>query len=237
MRLKLGASVLAAARALDTRTIKDGLRRFEQAHRGYVDAQRKVDAAQSALDAARGRVLELRGVQNDAVEDLARALYLDGYGGKNPFTTFGAPPMSAIGRLAVADAAKVIELLVAAVLRAKGMSKKTVDAAQSALEASHAVEQAFDSVTTFEDGIRDARATRDAIGRLWDSAIGALRRRACAAADEGAPDLYPTLFPPLRTAMRKRADQPIASPTKCARAEQPVTPPAGPQPVRPIGGY
>jgi hypothetical protein len=56
MRLQLGASVLAAARALDTRLVKDGLGRFEQAHRDYVDAQRKVDAAQSAQDTARAQI-------------------------------------------------------------------------------------------------------------------------------------------------------------------------------------
>ena len=215
MRLKLGASVLAAARAVDTRTVRKGLRRFEQAHRSYVDAQRKVDAAQAALDAAWARVLKLRAVQNDAVETLARALCVNGYPRKNPFIPFGAPSPSTIGRLASADGAEAVARLVAAVLRRRGVSKETVQAAQSALAAARAVEQALGSIATLEDGVRGARTTRDALGRLWDLANKALRSRARAAADDGAPDLYATLFPPVRRKRRKRdvSDEPSSTAT------------------------
>jgi hypothetical protein len=204
MRLKLGVSVLAAARVLDTRLVKDRLRLFEQAHHDYVEAQRRVDAAQSAVDAARVRVLRLHAVQDHAVEDLARALTMDGYRRKNPFTRFGAASPSAIGRLAVADGVDTIELLVDAVLRTKGVSQRTLQAAQSALDAARAVAQALDAVAKLGNGSRDARTRRDAIGRRWDGSLMALRRRARAAGDEGAPDLYATLFPPVRRTARNR---------------------------------
>jgi hypothetical protein len=212
MKLKLGASVLAAARALDTRLVKDGLARFQQAHRDYVDAQRKVDAAQSALDAARARVLGLHADQDDAVETLARRLYVDGYPRKNPFTAFAAPSASTIARMAVADGVEAIGRLVAAVLRRERIGKDTAQAAQSALAAARAVEQAVASVAKLQDSDREARATRDAIGRGWESALRALRLRAHAAADEGAPQLYATLFPPVRRAARKVVNsEPAAS--------------------------
>ena len=44
-RLQIGAGVLSAARAIDTRPVKGRLGRFERAHRAYVAAQRKVDDA------------------------------------------------------------------------------------------------------------------------------------------------------------------------------------------------
>jgi CO dehydrogenase/acetyl-CoA synthase gamma subunit (corrinoid Fe-S protein) len=85
MKLKLGASVLVAARAVDTHTVKESLRRFEEAHRSYVEAQSKVDAAQSALDAGRERVSTLHAAQGDAVDTLMRVLIWSGYPRKNPF--------------------------------------------------------------------------------------------------------------------------------------------------------
>jgi hypothetical protein len=212
MKLKLGASVLAAARALDTHLVKDGLARFQQAHRDYVDAQRKVDAAQSALDAARAQVLKLHAVQDHAVETLARSLSADGYPRKNPFTGFAAPSPSTIARMAVADGVEAIGRLVAAVLRRERLGEDTLQAAQSALAAARAVEEAVAAVAKREDRERDVRTTRDAIGRRWDLALRAFRSRARAAADDGAPHLYPTLFPPVRRAARKMVDaEPAAS--------------------------
>ena len=51
-------------------------------------------------------------------------------------------------------------------------------------------------VQNLQAGIRDARRMRDAIARGWGSAFAALRHEARAAADEGAPELHATLFPP-----------------------------------------
>jgi hypothetical protein len=121
-RLKLGASVLAAARAVDTRPVRESLRRFEQAHRRYVEAQRKVDAAQSALDGAKGNPR------------------------KNPFKAFGAPSPSTIGRLAAADGVQAIERLVAAVVHRHGAAENGVEGAQSALGAARAVARALEAV-------------------------------------------------------------------------------------------
>ena len=202
MRLKLGASVLAAARAVDTRFVTDGLRRFQQVHQTYFDAQGKVGRTQTALDAARTCLRALDAERDDAVELLARALASDGHGRMNPFAVFGAPSPSAIGRLAYADRADTIRRLVAAVLRSKEVSTHSLHAAQSALDATQVVEQALDSILHHD--IRNACTTRDAIGRRWDSALAAFRRKARAAADDGAPQLYGTLFPPVRRSVRKR---------------------------------
>src|SRR2546425_5399662 len=73
-RLQIGAGVLSAARAIDTRLVKGRLGRFERAHRAYVAAQRKVDAADSQLRSAQARLAECDAVQDEAVETLARAL-------------------------------------------------------------------------------------------------------------------------------------------------------------------
>jgi hypothetical protein len=119
--------------------------------------------------------------------------------------------------MAVADGVEAIGRLVAAVLRRERVGKDTVQAAQSALAAARAVEESVAAVAKREDRERDVRATRDAIGRRWDLALRAFRSRARAAADDGAPQLYPTLFPPVRRGARKMVDtEPKA--TRRARA-------------------
>src|SRR5436309_2391929 len=88
-RLQIGAGVLSAARAIDTRLVKGRLGRFERAHRAYVAAQRKVDAAESRRT-AQARLAECDAVQDEAVETLARALVADGQPRGNPFEAFAA---------------------------------------------------------------------------------------------------------------------------------------------------
>ena len=91
LRLEVGASVLSAARAVDARLVKGRLGRFERVHRNYVNAQRKVDAAESQLRAAQARLAECDAIQDEAVETLARALVADGQPRGNPFEAFGVP--------------------------------------------------------------------------------------------------------------------------------------------------
>lgn len=221
-RLQLGASVLAAARAVDTRLVKDRLRRFEQAHRSYVNAQRKVDAAESQMRAAQARLAELDAVQDDAVEMLARALVADDQPRGNPFDAFGAPAPGTLIRLAFAEEAEAVHQLVAAVLRSKGVSEATTRAAEGADKAARAVEQALAPVAKLQDSVRDARRTRDAVGQAWESALAALRRGTRAAADEGAPDLHATLFPPVaRTATKTQTPQEAAPTDSQAPAATP----------------
>ena len=202
-RLRVGAGVLSAARAIDTRLVKARLGRFERAHRAYVAAQRKVDAAESQLRTAQAGLAECDAVQDEAVETLARALVADGQPRGNPFEAFGAPAPGTLMRLVFAEEAEAAHALVAAVQRSKGVSKATLQAAQAADEAARVVVQALVPVAKLQDTVRDARRTRDAVAQGWESALAALKRGARAAADEGAPDLYPTLFPPVIRAVTK----------------------------------
>lgn len=202
-RLQVGASVLAAARAVDTTAVKERLRRFEQAHKSYVGAQKKVDAAESQLRALQVRLAELDTVQDEAVEALACALVNDGQPRGNPFDAFGALAPGTLKRLPFPEAAAAVHQLVATVLRGKGVSEATTKAAQAAEKAAQTLEKDLAPVAKLEDSVRDARRMRDAVGQTWESALAALRRGARAAADDGAPDLYPTLFPPVVRAASK----------------------------------
>ena len=217
-RLQIGASVLAAARAVDTSAVKARLRRFEQTHRSYVNAQKKVDAAESQLQALQVRLAELDAVQDEAVETLARALVTDGQPRGNPFDAFGAPAPSTLKRMPFPEAAVAVHQLVATVLRAKGGSEATTQAAQAAEKAAQTLEGALAPVAKLEDSVRDARRMRDAVGQTWESALAALRRGARAAADDGAPDLYPTLFPPVARVASK-----VKAPEEAVPAEPPAT--------------
>ena len=215
-RLRLGASVLAAARAVDTSAVKARLRRFEQAHRSYVSAQRKVDTAESQLRATRVRLAELDAIQDDAVEQLAVSLCTDGPPRGNPFAAFDVPAPGTLTRLPFPEAGEAVHHLIAAVLRSKSISEKTTQTAQAADKAAHALEQALAPVEKLQDSVRDARRTRDAVGQTWESALVGLCRDTLTAADEGAPHLHATLFPPV----------PRAAKTKASEEPEPTDPPA-----------
>jgi hypothetical protein len=209
-RLQIGASVLAAARAIDTRLVRDRLQRFEQAHRSYVGAQRKVDTAEAQIEAAQRRVAGLETVHDEAIEDLARALVTDRQPRKTPFEAFGSANPGALMALPSGEKAVAVHQLVAAVLRTKTVSEAVTRAAEAVDKAASAVEEALGPMAKLQDTARDARRTRDAVGQTWEAAIAALRRVALAAGDEGAPDLYPTLFP--KTTKAGSKPKPAAAP-------------------------
>jgi hypothetical protein len=205
LRLRIGASILSAARAVDTRFVKERLARFEREHQRYAGAQRNVAAIERQLRAARFRLSGCDAVQDDAVEALARALVADGQRRRNPFAAFGALSPSKLSRLPFADEAKAVHRLVTAIRCSKPISKETSKAAQRADKAARAVERAMIPVQNLQASIRDARRMRDAIARGWESAFAGLRRGARAAADDGAPQLHAKLFPPASRTMKGKA--------------------------------
>ena len=215
-RLQIGASVLSAARLVDTRLVKDRLGRFEQMHRTYAAAQRKVDTAEEELSAAEARIVACDAAQDEAVNALAAALAGEGHARRNPFEAFGAPPPSMIMRLPVPEEAGAVHQLVTVIQRSKtaSVSKATLAAAQAADKAARAVEEALGPLAKLEENVRHARRTRESVVPGWESALAALRRGTRAAADEGAPDLHARLFPPVVRAAPKskppEAEQPPA---------------------------
>ena len=193
-RLELGAAVLAAAHALDTRPIKDRLARFERAHHTYATAYAKVETAEEQLRAAQVRVAERDVDQDKAVEAVTRALVADGRDRFNPFAVFGLPSPGAIVRLPIADEMATIGRLVSAIQQDKMASKATLQAAQAVDKAARAVEQALAPIDKPTAAVREARQMRDATTQGWEIAYAALRRDAQAATAEGAAGLYPALF-------------------------------------------
>jgi hypothetical protein len=223
MRLQLGASVLSAASAVDTRPVRARLERFEGANRSYTAAQRKVDAVDAQLRAAKKQLAEHDAVQDDAVIALARLLIHDGQPYKNAFDAFGVPAPGTLTRLPPAEAAEAVHQLVAAIRRGKGVAAATLAAAEAADKAASIVEQALVPVAKLQENLRNARRTRDAVGRGWDTALAGLQRGAKAAVDEGAPELYATLFPaPTRSTTKTKAPAepvpPTTQPTTTANA-------------------
>jgi hypothetical protein len=107
-----------------------------------------------------------------------------------------------------AEEAAAIHQLVSVVLRSKDVSEATTQAAQAADKAAREVEEALAPLPKLKASVRDARRTRDAVGQRWESGLGVLRRVAFAAAGEGAPELYTTLFPPVnRTGSKTKAPE------------------------------
>ena len=209
-QLNAGASILAAARTVDTRLVKARLAAFERAQRTYSAAHDKVTAAEAALDAATTRLTELDAEQDEAVDALARALIAEGQPRTNPFRDFGPLPPSKVMAQRNGHGAKAVHQLVTAVQRAKDAGKPTLQAAQTAERAARALEQQLAQIEKLRETLREARHTR-------------------AAADEGAPHLYTTFFDrPSRTNGKsaKPAPEPPAptppAPTPPAPAAQPT---------------
>jgi hypothetical protein len=222
-RLQLGASVLTAAKAVDTRLVKDRLQLFEHVHRSYASAQKKVDTAEGSLDAAQRRLAELDQLQDEALEKLACTVATDGAPRKTPFESLGAPPPNKIMRLPFAEEAAAIHQLVVLVLRSKTASEATIKAAKAVDKAASIVEEAIVPIAKLENAVRDARHLRDTVAQKWESAYAALRRGTRAAADEGGPELDGLLFPPIvRPVTKKKAQE--EQPAPAVQQAPPATP-------------
>src|SRR5689334_480428 len=118
-----------------------------------------------------------------------------------------------MGRLPNAEGAAAVAQLVAAVMRRTQLGDTTRQAAEAALDAARAVEQALAAVAKREGDVRSALRMRDAVGVTWDRAVRAFRSRVIAAeVGDGVPNLYATLFAPVRRRRRKR-NVPTDAPT------------------------
>jgi len=201
--------------------IKARLTAFKRAQQVYTAAHEKVHAAEATLKAAQTQLGALKPDQDQAVDELACALVADGQPRANPFSAFGPMAPGKLMELRAADGARAIHQLVAAVQRTKGLSKPTLQAAQTAERKAAAVESALTQIEKRRDALREARHTRAAHAQTWATALAALKRGARAAADDGAPNLYATLF-----------DRPSRPNGKSAKARPapiaPTPPPATP---------
>jgi hypothetical protein len=210
-QIKLGAAILAAARTADTQLIKDRLAAFEQVQQRYAHAHAKVEEVEVELTKAQG---QFRVDQQAVVDALARALVADGQPLRNPFAPFGTARMGALIHMPPADAAKALPELLVAIRRSKVVGKPTLQAVQNAAKVASDMEQAVAHLEKLGTAVRDARSSRDAVAPAWEAALGALRRGARAAADDGAQTLYATLFDrPARSNAKNHKSAPAPAPT------------------------
>lgn len=193
-RLRLGSTVLAAAKSTNTRPVQARLEAFDRAQHAYAAAQAKVDAAETALAAAQTKVAQRDREQDEAVESLARALIAEGQSRAKPFAGCGGPTPAALMRLPVAQEAQQIHALVTALRRNPGLSKATQQAMDATDKAARAAEKAAAPIEGLQAALREARQARDALVQAWQEALAALKRGARAAIDDGEPHLYATLF-------------------------------------------
>ena len=230
-QLKAGAAILAAARTADTRLIKDRLAAFDRAHQGYADAHAQLLQAETALKTAQA---EFRTEQQGVVDGLARALLADGQPLRDPFAGFGAATTGALMHMPPGEAVKALPQLIATVRRSKTLGKVTLQALPAAEKATHAMDQAATRMDDLRTAAHSAHATRDAVAQKWEAALAALKRGARAAADDGAPTLYATLFerPGRTNGKNHKTAQPAAPLAAPPAAPQPTATP-GPSPTPP----
>jgi hypothetical protein len=193
-RIAAGDSVFDAAESVDTKPIAARLAGFKKVHEAYKTADGGVKKSGEALQKQQARVGEADVTQDGAVLDLAVALPADGLPRVNPFKTFGAPSTTALQGLGYAEEAKQILLLESAVLKRKGLSKGSIDAAKAAGQAARAVQSELAEIPKLEKARTSAMTRRDALAQAWETAFAGLKRAARAAEDDGAKGLYGALF-------------------------------------------
>jgi hypothetical protein len=223
-RLRLGSSVLTAARSVNTHPVQVRLEAFGRAQRSYAAAQERVDVAEAALRVAQAKVAQRDREQDEAVELLARALVAEGQSRAKPFAGCGGPTPAALMRLPVAEEARQIHALVTALQRNPGSSKATQQAAEVAEKMACAVEKALVPITALQAAVSQARQARDALAQTWEKALAGLKRAARAAVDDGEPYLYAMLL-----------GQATAGSRNGKRAPETPAPPAPPAPSAPNG--
>ena len=210
--------MLEAAGLADTRSVAARLARFRRAHQQYESLSGKVGKAESPLAAQQATIGEADAAQDDAVEELAKALVADGHSRTNPFKAFGFAAPSVIASMGYAKEAKECVRLAKVARTAKGASKATAAAAAALEKAAKAVQSALVGIDKHAKPLTAARSARDAAALAWETAYAALRRGAKAAEDDGAKGLANALFggaaKPARKAKRApAAPTPVPTPT------------------------
>lgn len=193
-RAEIGSKLLAAAARTDTQTVRRPLGAFAAVHGEYTDAQEQVAALEKQLAVAQRRLAELDTVLRASIDDLARALVMAGRPRLSPFRGLGAASPAVLQRFAMARKANAVRRLVAAVQRMRSSPRPVLDASAAAASAADNIETGLGALDAPQAALRNARMSRDVIGRRWDRQLAALRHHADAARDDGAPQLRSLLF-------------------------------------------
>jgi len=212
-RVETGDAVLEAAETTDTTPIAARLTAFKKIHGAYCGADQSVKKTSLALEAQQRTIAECDVTQDIAVDDMAIALPNDGLPRVNPFKPFGAPSPSVLKSMGTAKQAETLIKLAGAVLKRKGLSQRSIDAAKAADQAAREVLAAIKPIAKHEKARTDAMSRRAAIEQAWETAFASLKRGARAAEDEGYKGLFAALFE--RPAKRK---SPSKSKTKAPAA-------------------
>lgn len=193
-RLPLGARILEAATLTDTSLIAARLAAFAAVHQRFAAAQTVVTEVQQRADAITTRIVAAEAAHDTAVEELVYALLADRKPRRNAFSDYGDETPSRLRSRAPAEKVSATAALVAAVAADPDVSGKSRKAADALRVASQALAALLEPLGPVEAELRRARTARDAIAEEWDEALGALRRGARVAADEGATNLHSILF-------------------------------------------
>jgi hypothetical protein len=207
-RLQNGAAILAAAEGVDVSLVQKRLDAFASAHRAYTEAQSAIEAAEAKVRGRQAILTQRDAEQDEALQQLMGALIAEGRPKTNPFEPFGIQAPSAVKKFNFGEKAKTLHTLAATLHADTTVSKATHRAAQAAEQAAQRMEAELTPFDQLQGSLRTAREVREAVGKTWDNALKALKRGARAAADDGAPGLYNSLFGRLTQPKNKPDNKP-----------------------------
>ena len=207
-RVREGNSVLAAAKSIDTKSIRERLAVFEKRHKDFSEAEGIVKEAENELASQTATVKKRVETLKEQVDDLAAALTLDGEPRVRPFAAFGEKSVSAVQLLPHSEISARTERLAKAAMARKGASKTTMDVAMKLVELCATIDAEVQVHKTLESKRHHAVKDRDALVAAWEKAWKSLKRGALDAEDEGAVGLYDALFARRRKPTAKPMPEP-----------------------------
>jgi len=220
-RLQWGATIVAAARGLDLRPIKDRFLAFEEVHNAYAGAQQKLDEAERKLEAAQEHVGQLDAAQEEQVRTLLGCLIADRQPYKKPLSRFSDHSISELFNLPPDEEAREVHRIVTAIRRDPTLAQSQ-KAAAAAEEAALAVEAATAPLSALQQAALDARRERDSLAPRWEKARAGMAIAARSADHDGNTQYYKTLFGNLSAAPKKRHRKTTGEAKDAAAAPQPA---------------
>lgn len=193
-RRVVGAALLEAASALDTRSIAVKLAQFRKAQQNLAKAEDALAAAEARLIDAQRDVAEFDNDQDAAVAALASSLIAVGQPRINPFRKLSKYAPARMQEIGYGEEAKALLELSGKTRRLAGATPELHAAAREADRSARALLAAIVVAERAAERVTAARERRDALGQPWETALATLRRAARAMDQNGSPGFFDALF-------------------------------------------
>ena len=140
----------------------------------------------------------------EVIDRLAGSLAADGLSRLRPFSAFGLGTPRAIRRMSDPRRVEGTSALATRVLGWEGRSEVSASLAKRLERRTQALAAALAALPPLEEAYQRSLHEREALGRLWERQLRALRYWALGEKADGGGDVYGTLFAGIALSYKKR---------------------------------